>query len=61
MNIKEYDYINIERNWQEFWKKTKLFPAMLNKHQKSFTTFCMYPYPSGIFIWDISGITLLEM
>ena len=47
MNIKEYDYINIERNWQEFWEKNKTISCNVEQTSKKFYNLCMYPYPSG--------------
>ena len=58
--MSEYNPTLIEKEWQKIWELEKSF------HQtwipkKKFYVLEMFPYPSGIFTWDISGITLLEM
>jgi leucyl-tRNA synthetase len=43
----KYDFKKIERKWQEFWSKHKVFQARLNPSQKKYYCLEMFPYPSG--------------
>ena len=42
-----YDFKNIEKKWQEFWAKNKIFKADNNSSKPKFYVLDMFPYPSG--------------
>ena len=42
-----YDFKNIEKKWQEFWAKNKIFKAHNNSSKPKFYVLDMFPYPSG--------------
>lgn len=41
-----YNHKNIEKKWQEYWFKNKIFKTTENKNKK-FYVLDMFPYPSG--------------
>ncbi len=45
--MKEYDHKKIEKKWQNFWDKKKLFQAQNNSKKKKFYGLIEFPYPSG--------------
>ena len=42
-----YDFKKIEKKWQEFWAKNKIFKAHNNSSKPKFYVLDMFPYPSG--------------
>jgi len=42
-----YDFKKIEKKWQEFWAKNKIFKAQNNSSKPKFYVLDMFPYPSG--------------
>ena len=45
---KEYDFLKIEKKWQEIWEKTQLYKSLdEEKNKKNFYCLDMFPYPSG--------------
>ena len=42
-----YDFIEIERKWQEFWEKENTFKAEDNSQKPKYYALDMFPYPSG--------------
>lgn len=43
----EYNFKQIEKDWQEFWKTTKPFKAENNSDKPKYYVLDMFPYPSG--------------
>ena len=42
-----YNFKLIEKKWQEYWGKNKIFSGKPNKSKKKFYCLEMFPYPSG--------------
>ena len=42
-----YNFNTIEKKWQTYWEKNKVFKAKINKSKKKFYCLEMFPYPSG--------------
>jgi len=42
-----YNFKKIEKKWQEFWRKKKIFKATHDPSKKKFYCLEMFPYPSG--------------
>ncbi len=42
-----YDHSEIEKKWQEFWEKNKLFESKEDPKKKKFYGLIEFPYPSG--------------
>ncbi len=47
MNIKEYNFSEIEKKWQDFWKGSGLFRVDEDCDKDKFYCLVMFPYPSG--------------
>ena len=47
MNDKLYPFDLIEKKWQAYWEKEKLFYADTSSKQKKYYCLVMFPYPSG--------------
>ncbi|HBX52591.1 MAG: leucine--tRNA ligase [Bacteroidetes bacterium GWF2_33_38] len=43
----EYNFTEIEKNWQKFWSENKTFKAEVDKNKPKFYVLDMFPYPSG--------------
>ena len=43
----EYNFNEIEKNWQQFWAKKKTFKAEDNSDKPKYYVLDMFPYPSG--------------
>ncbi len=43
----QYDFKEIEKNWQEFWAKNETFKAKNNSDKPKYYVLDMFPYPSG--------------
>ncbi len=43
----EYNHKNIERRWQEYWKKNDTYKVDIDNDRKKFYVLDMFPYPSG--------------
>ncbi|HOK40107.1 MAG TPA: leucine--tRNA ligase [bacterium] len=43
----KYNFLEIEKKWQEEWERNQLFKFDVNKTEKKFYLLEMYPYPSG--------------
>ncbi|MCI1778904.1 MAG: leucine--tRNA ligase [Bacteroidales bacterium] len=43
----EYDFLKIERKWQEYWSKNKTFKVETDKSRPKYYVLDMFPYPSG--------------
>ena len=44
---KQYDFLAIEKKWQDFWEEEKTFRAEDNSEKEKFYALDMFPYPSG--------------
>lgn len=44
---KEYDHKKIEKKWQAFWDKNKIYQTSSNSKKKKFYGLIEFPYPSG--------------
>ncbi|NRD19099.1 leucine--tRNA ligase [Winogradskyella eckloniae] len=42
-----YDFKNIEKNWQKYWKDNHTFKASNNSDKPKYYVLDMFPYPSG--------------
>ena len=42
-----YNFNTIEKKWQFYWEKNKVFEAKVDKTKKKFYCLEMFPYPSG--------------
>lgn len=43
----QYDFVTIEKKWQDYWDKHKTFKADINPTKPKFYCLDMFPYPSG--------------
>ncbi|MGN0205710.1 MAG: leucine--tRNA ligase [Muribaculaceae bacterium] len=43
----EYNFREIEKRWQEFWKENKIYKTDVDKNRPKFYVLDMFPYPSG--------------
>ena len=43
----QYNFIDIEKKWQEFWANDKTFQVFEDKSKQKFYVLDMFPYPSG--------------
>ncbi len=46
-NPPRYDVQNVERKWQDFWKKNESFKAVTGGAKPKYYVMSMFPYPSG--------------
>lgn len=46
MNEK-YPFTEIEKKWQEYWRKKEFFKTNINDYQNKYYCLMMFPYPSG--------------
>jgi leucyl-tRNA synthetase len=44
---KDYDFLTIEKRWQEFWEREKTFRAEDVSDKPKYYALDMFPYPSG--------------
>ena len=42
-----YDFKKIEKKWQEYWSKNKIFEAENGSDKKPYYILVEFPYPSG--------------
>ena len=45
--MQRYNFKIIERKWQIYWDKNKIFKSKIKKNKKKFYCLEMFPYPSG--------------
>ncbi|MCG2711261.1 MAG: leucine--tRNA ligase [Candidatus Omnitrophica bacterium] len=45
--MSNYDFLNIEKKWQEYWKQNNTFRSSVDKNKKKYYVLEMFPYPSG--------------
>ncbi len=43
----KYDFLNIEKKWQDYWEKEKTFRVLDNEAKPKLYVLDMFPYPSG--------------
>ncbi len=43
----DYNFIEIEKNWQEYWRENKVFSVREDPTKEKFYVLDMFPYPSG--------------
>lgn len=43
----EYNFLEIEKKWQNFWDKNKTFKSEIDKSRPKYYVLDMFPYPSG--------------
>ena len=43
----KYDFLNIEKKWQNYWDENKTFNAVINRDKPKFYGLVEFPYPSG--------------
>ena len=43
----EYNFLDIEKIWQKFWKDNKTFAVKENTNKQKYYVLDMFPYPSG--------------
>jgi leucyl-tRNA synthetase len=43
----EYQFREIEKQWQSFWEKNDTFKSQINKDKPKYFVLDMFPYPSG--------------
>lgn len=43
----EYNFIEIEKKWQQYWKEHKTFKSEININKPKYYVLDMFPYPSG--------------
>ena len=46
-NSAEYDFLSIEKRWQNFWDADKTFRAQIDASRPKYYILDMFPYPSG--------------
>ena len=44
----EYNFIEIEKKWQQFWSKNKTFQVKKDPSKPKYYVLDMFPYPSGV-------------
>ena len=61
--MKSYNPQDIEKKWQEIWRKNETFKAKDNTDQKKFYGLVEFPYPSGVglHVGHIRAYTSLEV
>ena len=43
----EYNFLDIEKKWQEFWAKNQTFKVEVDSLKPKYYVLDMFPYPSG--------------
>ncbi len=43
----DYDFLNIEKKWQEYWTKNNTFRSTADENKEKYYVLEMFPYPSG--------------
>ncbi len=46
-NIMEYNFEEIEKKWQEYWRDNKIYHVEVDHNKPKFYVLDMFPYPSG--------------
>ncbi len=45
--MSNYDFLNIEKKWQDYWKRNNTFRSSVDRDKKKYYVLEMFPYPSG--------------
>ena len=45
--MKEYNFTEIEKNWQQFWAENNIYKVTEDSTKPKFYVLDMFPYPSG--------------
>ena len=58
-----YNHRQIEKKWQNFWKKNKTYQTKENSKAKNFYVLDMFPYPSGegLHVGHVEGYTASDI
>ena len=43
----DYNFVEIEKKWQDWWAKNKTYKAEVNEAKPKYYVLDMFPYPSG--------------
>jgi leucyl-tRNA synthetase len=47
INMKNYDYISIEKKWQDYWEENRTFETKEDPDKEKFYVLAEFPYPSA--------------
>lgn len=45
--MSNYDFLNIEKKWQDYWANNNTFRSVADENKKKYYVLEMFPYPSG--------------
>ncbi|MBR5971344.1 MAG: leucine--tRNA ligase [Paludibacteraceae bacterium] len=43
----EYNFVEIEKNWRQYWQSNKVYQVNVDKNKPKYYVLDMFPYPSG--------------
>ena len=44
----DYNFSEIEKKWQEYWRDNKIYQVEIDKNKPKFYVLDMFPYPSFV-------------
>ena len=47
LNYMDYNFIEIEKKWQQYWRDNKIYKVEIDHNKPKFYVLDMFPYPSG--------------
>ena len=58
-----YDYMKVEKYWQDFWEKNKCFSVSTDKDKEKYYLLVEFPYPSGagLHVGHVRSYTALDV